>query len=240
VTAGAGDTHEGSCSWSLQKEATFRLQWVDLCTIDMKPGESYLVNVRTAVIGGTNSDGRNSHALEAVANGGTGPQPALYAYNKMVMFNNVDGGAATFYVAEVSPEYAGKTLVLELYDAGESSGQAWLYPMMPSAVATGAVVSPPTSACDFASTRTGYPRASDENLGGVCSVRASDGGALYNGEWVTIRITIPDDYTCTGGRNPELESGSCWWGIRYDFGGAATDTTTWQARIEGNPVHLTQ
>jgi hypothetical protein len=174
-----------------------------------------------------------------VANGGTGPQPALYAYNKMVMFNNVNSGAATFYVAEVSEAYAGKTLVLELYDAGETSGDAWLYPKMPSSTETGAVVSPPTSACSFTSTRDGYPRTSDLNLGGVCSVRASSSGALYNGEWVTMRITIPEDYTCTAGRNPEIETGSCWWGIRYEFGGAANDTTTWQARVEGNPVHLT-
>jgi hypothetical protein len=239
VTAGGGDTHEGSCNWALQREPAFRLQWADLCTIDMEPGESYLVNVRSAVVGTANSDGRNSYALEAVSNGGSGPQPALYAYNKMVMFNNVNSGAATFYVAEVSEAYAGKTLVLELYDAGETSGEAWLYPMMPSATETGAVVSPPTSACSFTSTRDGYPRASDLNLGGVCSVRASSSGALYNGEWVTMRVTIPEDYTCTAGRNPEIETGSCWWGIRYEFGGAANDTTTWQARVEGNPVHLT-
>lgn len=241
VTTGTADQNAGSCNWSLQQEATFRLQWVDLCTIDMDAGESYLVNVRSATIAGvSNSAGRNSYALEAVTGDGSGVQPALFAYKKMVMYNNVSGGAATFYVAEVRPEYAGKVLVLELYDPGESSGDAWLYPMMPSTSTPGAVVSPPTSACSFSSTRTGYPRASDLNLGGICSVRTSNSGALYNGHWVTIRVTIPTDYTCTEGLNPELEAGSCWWGIRYDFGSSATDATTWQARVEGNPVHLTQ
>lgn len=243
VTSGVADANEGSCNWSLQQEVTFRLQWVDLCTIDMQAGETYLINVRSAAISGVaNSDGRNSYAIEAVTSG-AGPQPALYAYNRMVMYNNVSGGAATFYVAEVSSEYAGKTLVLELYDPGESSGDAWLYPMMPSASTTGAVVSPSISSCAFSSTRSGYPRAADLNNGGVCSVRtasSADGGALFNGEWVTIRVTIPADYICTMGRNPEVQAGSCWWGIRYNFGGTATDTTTWQARVEGNPVHLTQ
>lgn len=65
-------------------------------------------------------------------------------------------------------------------------------------------------------------------------------GSLFNGYWVTIRVTIPTSYSCTPGRDPEVSTGSCWWGIRYNFGGAATDTTTWQVRVEGNPVHLTQ
>lgn len=62
--------------------------------------------------------------------------------------------------------------------------------------------------------------------------------ALYDGHWVTMRVAIPPTYTCTVGLDPEASSGSCWWGIRYSFsgGGSPTDTTTWQARIEGNPV----
>ncbi len=241
VGTGIGDQNAGSCNWSLQQQAVFRLQWVDLCTVNVQPGDIYLVNVRSAVISGvSNSAGRNSYAIEALANGGSGVQPALNAYKKMVMYNNVSSGTATFYVAEVKQEYAGKTLVLELYDPGESSGDAWLYPMMPSASLTGAVVHPDPSTCTFQSTRSGYPRASDLNNGGVCSVRASNGGALYNGEWVTMRITIPSGYTCTAGHDPEVSAGSCWWGIQYTFGGATTDTTTWQARVEGNPVHLTQ
>ena len=239
VTGGAGDQNEGSCSWSLQQEAQFRLQWATLCTVDMQPGDTYLVNVRSAALAGvSNSAGRNSYAIEAVSAGG-GPQPALYAHNKMVMYNNVDSGAATFYVAEVKQEYAGKMLVLELYDPGESSGEAWLYPMMPSATEVGASASPPTSACSFSSTRATYPRATDLNKSSVCSVRTSSAGALFNGHWVTIRVAIPETYTCTAGLDPQLEPGSCWWGIRYSFTAGTTDTTTWQARVEGNPVHLT-
>ncbi|MEX2293943.1 MAG: hypothetical protein WD691_09170 [Acidimicrobiales bacterium] len=241
VAAGVADNHAGSCNWDLRQEVTFRLQWIDLCTINMSAGDMYLINVRSAAISGvSNSAGRNSYAIEVLTNNGAGVQPALHAYKKMVMYNNVDAGIATFYVAEVKPEYAGKTLVLELYDPGESSGQAWLYPMMPSPTQTGAVDHPPLSNCSFSSSRSGYPRESDLNKSGVCSVRASDGGALYNGYWVTIRVTIPADYTCTADLNPEVSAGSCWWGIQYDFGGATTDTTTWQARVEGNPVHLTQ
>jgi hypothetical protein len=64
--------------------------------------------------------------------------------------------------------------------------------------------------------------------------------SIFNDEWLTIRIDLPTDYTCTLGLNPETTAGSCWWGIRYNFSHPATDATTWRARIEGNPVHLTQ
>jgi hypothetical protein len=57
---------------------------------------------------------------------------------------------------------------------------------------------------------------------------------------VTIKVDIPADYDCDLGANPETTRDSCWWGIEYDFSHAATDVTTWRARIEGNPLQLIQ
>ena len=248
LTTGAANQTPGSCNWSIQQQPEFQLQWANLCTVNAVAGDIYLVNVRTSTIDGVaNSAGRNGYAVEACSGGtctGAG-QPALYAYDKMVLYNNISSGDATFYVAEVGPQYAGKTLVLELFDPGESSGTAWMYPQRPSPTATGANVPVAPADCDFQSTRSGYPRASDLNNGGACSVRTAapgDGGTLFNGHWVTMRVSIPPDYTCQPGINPETDPNSCWWGIRYSFsgGGQPTDTTTWQARIEGNPLQLTQ
>jgi len=239
----SGNTTPGSCHWTVRNQPQFRGAWVDLCTVDTSPGDIYLVNVKTTTISGvSNSAGRNGYALEAcLATSCVTPgQPELYAYNKMVMYNNIEDGTATFYIAEVGPQYAGKSLVLELFDPGEASGQAWMYPMMPSKSAPKPVVQVPSSRCSFESTRSSYPRASDVNQAGRCGIRTSDGGALFNGHWVTIRIDIPADYTCQLGADPEVEPDSCWWGIEYRFTGAATDTTTWKARVEGNPVHLTE
>jgi hypothetical protein len=39
----------------------------------------------------------------------------------------------------------------------------------------------------------------------------------------------PADYTCAA---------NCWWKVRYNYPGETTDTTTWSAYIEGNPVRL--
>jgi hypothetical protein len=75
-----------------------------------------------------------------------------------------------------------------------------------------------------------------------CQIQTTNSGTgQFNGLWLTIRIDIPSSYTCTVGVNPETTIGSCWWGIRYDFTAAsANDITTWRARVEGNPLQLTQ
>jgi hypothetical protein len=258
----SGDQTEGSCYWHLGSEASFRGQWKRLCTITAPvPGALYLVNVQSV---GTTGNGINGYALEAVANGGTGTQPAVYAYANMGMQNNntcsptpCTPPAATFYLAEVGPQYAGKTLVVNLWDPGDASGNASLFPKMPSQSVAKPVVDVPFGACAYTSSPS--PSAQQGNSDGGptgaihdtqqpsdflsrCGIRTTvSGNRQFNGEWLTIRIAIPSDYTwCTLGVNPEINAGSCWWGIEYNFSASANDVTTWKAHIEGNPVHLIQ
>lgn len=259
--ATSGDQTEGSCYWSLGGETAFRGQWNRLCTIAAPvPGALYLVNVQSV---GTSGNGINGYALEAVANGGTGTQPALYAYANMGMQNNntcsptpCTPPPATFYLAEVGPQYAGKTLVVDLWDPGDATGNASLFPKMPSSSAPKPVVDVPFGDCEYTSSPapsaqqsssdggpTGVIRNTQQpsNFPSRCGIRSTvSGNRQFNGEWLTIRIAIPSTYTCTLGVNPETSAGSCWWGIEYNFSASANDVTTWRARIEGNPVHLTQ
>lgn len=58
-----------------------------------------------------------------------------------------------------------------------------------------------------------------------------NGGGSFNDEHLQIRIAIPNTYTCTP---------NCWWTIKVSYPGGANDTTTWSARIEGNPVRLVE
>ena len=101
-------------------------------------------------------------------------------------------------------------------------------------------------AFENARTRTGIriePTAQPSDVSGRCGVQSSvNGTRQFNGEWLRIRVQIPSTYTCdTTVNNPESVANSCWWGIRYEFAnGGASDITTWQARIEGNPLQLTQ
>lgn len=80
--------------------------------------------------------------------------------------------------------------------------------------------------------------------GSNCGVKtAISNNRQFNGTWLEIVVDIPpaDEYQCDETINrPWEEVNSCWWGIRYDFGGnaTATDETTWRARIQGNPLQL--
>ncbi len=263
-TGSSGDTSENSCWWGLREEPFFRLQWRTLCTLTgVQSGDLYLVNVRTNDTQ-TNGSGVNAYAVQACANGSctTGVQPALYAYRDMGMFNNftASGGTqtATFYLAEVGPQYAGKTLVVDLWDPGDSSGQSTIYPMKPSTnpAVPGPVVNVAATDCSY--TASPAPNAPQTTSAGGATGRqeatahASDtspscgiithngSSSQFNGEWLKIRINVPSGYTCTVGINPVTTGNSCWWGIQYQFAAATTDVTTWAARIEGNPVHLTR
>ena len=124
----------GSCpSLSVQAQTSYAMTWTDLCTITPSNGETYLLNVTSTSSGG-NSAGANGYALEAVAIGDPiGPQqPAVHAYADMAMRTQKDGNSnASFYLAEVGPEHAGKTLVVQLFDAGDFTGPATVRPLMP-------------------------------------------------------------------------------------------------------------
>lgn len=258
--ATSGNQADGSCYWTLGSESAppstaFSGVWRRLCTIaSPTPGGTYLINVQTT---GTVGNGVNGYAIEAVAGGAT--QPALYAHTAMGMQNNNDGSPpppATFYLAEVGAQYAGKTLVIDLWDPGDATGNASLFPKKPSPTLPKPVVDVPAADCEYTASPspsavqttsnggpTGNvyltPRASD--FGTRCGIRSTISGARqFNGEWLSIRVAIPADYTCLSGINPEAFGNSCWWGIEYNFSSSANDVTTWRARIEGNPVHLTQ
>lgn len=265
--SGSPNTTDGSCNWSIGQDGSFKTQWRRLCTLSVSPGQTYLINVQTT---GTSGAGVNGYALEAVAGGSHAntPQPALYAYASMAMQNNnfcdptpCTPPPGTFYLAEVGPQYAGRTLVMELWDSGDvGGGTASMFPMMPATTSTNPsnpnlpkpVIPVPAGQCTYTAdanpnsrisgtTGTEYTTPQGSDSGSQCGIQTSTGSATarFNGEWLRIRIDIPANYTCTVGINPETTGGSCWWGIRYTFGGSANDVTTWQARIEGNPVHLT-
>ena len=264
ATIAAGNTSENSCWWALAEHPFFRLQWRTLCTLTgVAAGDLFLINVRTNDITGSSGSGLNGYALQACANGSctAGTQPALYAYNNMGMFNNFTAGGtspqtATFYLAEVGPQYAGKTLVVELWDPGDSSGASTIFPMKPSASLPGPVVNVPATDCSYKAdpnpnvAQTTSPGGATGRLETVahasdttpsCGIVTHNGSSSqFNGTWLRMNIKVPTAYTCTLGINPVTTANSCWWGIQYQFAAATTDVTTWTARIEGNPVHLTR
>ena len=78
-----------------------------------------------------------------------------------------------------------------------------------------------------------------------CEITTQSGPAnatrRFNDTWLTIKVDVPDGLHLHARRRTRSWSpDSCWWGVRYDYANGAGETTTWRARVEGNPVHLTQ
>ena len=140
----------------------------------------------------------------------TGPdQPRLFGLGDMAVYVNFDGNTSTFNLAEVYPVHAGKELVIELWDPDSGNNGVEIY--MPDGT---------LPQCSWTAT--------DGRSGplGPCDINY---GTSFNDHHMQIRIQIDPGYTC---------GANCWWTIEVSYPGGANDTTTWSARIEGNPVSL--
>jgi hypothetical protein len=126
---------------------------------------------------------------------------------------------ASFYLAEIAPEHAGKKLKLELFDPGEGGSKI--------------EIMKPTGTDGNSWTPANFSWKSDSTTAtGANNVNFLDvTNSVFNGKLVEITIDL-------AGYAPPTNND--WWQIRYTFSGAVTDRTTWSARIIGDPVHLVE
>lgn len=172
----------------------------------------------------TSGRGANKYSLRVSS---LGPdQPAIYGIGDMVMSATRGSSWSNFHLARVEQRYAGKTLIVELWDIGDVEGgnppddNAWFKIID----GTGSTVT-----CDWVATSTTAP--SNATAGsGACDINAS--ARRFNNELITMTIPIPDTYTCTGD--------GCWWKIDYTIAGQMKETTTWSAYIDGAPVRIVE
>jgi len=174
--------------------------------------------------------GHNRFALRAGWGGdptvnGYGTGLGLAADGRLPIYVNASQASTDFYLARITPDYAGKTLQLSLWDIGDvggSPGTANMTIQTPTDA-----VNPPTS-CAF--TRDGG------SMVGVtvnnCTVSGVTSGN-YNGKIVQVTMNVPAGYTCATG-----DPNGCWFKINIDYRGTPQDTTTWSANVIGDPVHL--
>ena len=163
--------------------------------------------------------GLNRWSLRASS---AGTQPRIYGLGSMAIYSNVNAGLTTFYLAEVEEVHAGKDLVISLWDPGDAAGNHSM-----------TVVDPygNSPACSWNSPAEGS-RPATSGSPASCTIPTS--GSAFQDKLVEIRIDLSDTYTCAPGAL------GCWWKIRYNYPASANDTTTWEARIEGNPVKLVE
>ena len=147
----------------------------------------------------------------------------VYGDGRMAAYTNLDAGNQTFYFSQIEAVHAGKTLEIELFDPGESSGNAFLR-----------FLSPDGNSYDYAT----FDWVADDGRSGngVTQLQTSIGGAAqFNNHIVTITIDLPKNYGKFGLNPPgDITSEPGWWQIEYNIN-AANDTTTWSVSHPGQP-----
>jgi hypothetical protein len=162
--------------------------------------------------------GANKYSLRVTSAGPA--QPAIYGIGDMAISSARHTTKTEFHLARVEQRYAGKDLILELWDVGDIVGgnppsdNAWFRIVD----GTGATV-----ACEWEATN-------GQADSGSCNINASD--KRFNDHLITIVVEIRDDYTCSGD--------GCWWKIIYNIAGQVKETTTWSAYIDGSPIRLVE
>ncbi len=209
---------------------TYFEQWYKLCTFTPTTAGIYPLQVKTSDIPGIADAGTgwNIYAVKAVARGGTGTQPNVYALDKLSIYTVPPGGQANVYLANVTSAYAGDTVNIDMFDPGDGGSSLSQYTLQilgpPSGLGRVPFGGSPMT-CSYDS----YPGAMigppADTTATPCTVVTKTAGAssgIYNGGWLRISVPVPADYTC---------STDCWWWVHYDLGAtssAPNDRTTWQ------------
>jgi hypothetical protein len=145
----------------------------------------------------------------------TGPNTTLAAWNNMTVFYAAPSQAADFDLAYIPSTFSGRTISVNIFDPGDSSGNVYLQIVPPAA--SGITVTYP------AGIRTGP----DPGNGRTAILASSGGDTIYNGLWLDTQVTLPAGYA--GG----------WWQVHYNVSsGTPADTVSVAFDLVGSPVHL--
>jgi len=220
--------------------ATYFRQWTNICSVTGKAGDEYFIHVTS-----DNGFGKNGFALRGVTGAGNAAAPVNIAGNTtMGIYANVGAGQLTkFYLVRLPTAARGHTLVLNFFDIGDADSVGSLQVMPPTDSNVGSKFAGNT--CKWtgntASGALGFavntPKAPWGNLTPItdCQITGVNGtGTTWQGQWSTVQIPIPANYSCTGDADPN----GCWITINYLFQGPVHDVTSWNAYLLGDPVRL--
>jgi hypothetical protein len=203
--------------------------WWNVCRIPSSmPGGRYLLRVRNSTTS-TNApvplteNTVGSNAFSVVANRVQSPGlcdsrtdvtcPRVYAKENLSVYATA-AGTADFFLAEVGPQHAGKVVKINLWDPAEG--------------ATNLRIQYPTGCSSWS-----YQTFSWSSTGGSSQTSVSNipiSSYTFNNQLVTITFTLPTTWNPTACNQ--------WFRIEYTYGSTATDRTTWNLQILGDPVRL--
>jgi hypothetical protein len=231
--------------------SSYQNQWKNIFTWNNPVAGRYYVRVLTNPET-SNSIGSNGFSLRAwtgssystcstisTASNYSANCPQVHAENAMSIYANLTGTTAAFYLAQIEPIHAGKTMRVNLFDAGEGAQNikilnpqgtavtfSWTTPCSPQTPPSGGC-SGSTSSLDVSNTGC---------TSGNCPQPYSfvHSTSKYSDRFLTLDIPLPANYS-----SPAVY-GNKWWKVQYTVGSTPTDRTTWSVNIVGDPVHLLQ
>lgn len=214
--------------------AAYFRQWYTLCTIPTPQVGTYFVQVQTATrLNGSPAPfggGANRWALRATL-AGSGSGVRLYGWGRMGIYANSPAANTSFHLARVLPGSRGRTLVLTFFDVGDAA-QAGTITVLPPPDAN---LGPAFAGCTYTpppGPSSGPPWGAFTPTAPGCAI-TNVHSSTYNGQWIQVRIPIPDTYTCD-----HADPFGCWTRIRFAYPAAVQDTTTWTAQMTGDPVRI--
>ena len=235
------DTSKANSKYNAELAKVYH-QWVALCTFTPTQAGDYYLQIRTNVKRGGVTDGQggyknnpnvfsqtgddtsvggngnNRFALRVKGAGAAGV--SVSGYQHMSIYANYTGANTFFNMVRVIPAAATKTLKIVFFDVGDA------------AQAGSIQVLPPTDS-NLGSTVTGCTGAGVANGALTNCTLTNVSTANYQGKQQVINVPIPASYTCNS-----TEAGGCWYRLLIKFPGGVTDTTTWSASIDGDPIRL--
>lgn len=151
--------------------------------------------------------------------------------------NTVGGGSFTMPIFQVPPSYAGRTISVDVYDAGDISGagNVDVRVLDPSGNLVTSTAPDVINVYDLGVDRTTTSSRTLIQSGTTASYRATTGGTiLYNGHWVELQVPVPASY------NPGMDPADWSFSLQYVTGSGvtSTDTLTVAAGLAGAPAHL--
>ena len=201
---------------------TFR-RWVPLCTKSgITPAGTYAIQVKTNGLGADNQGGHNRFALRAYGSRSADKDNiSIAGFSKMVMYGNTPNGTSKFYLARIPSNSSGQYFNVNLFDIGDGAE-------------TGSTIKviPPTETGGSFTGCTGRGRVNGSLSN--CKISVS---STFNGRWQTITVPIPASYTCD-----DSSSTGCWVRLEFYYGSGSqpTDTTSWTATLDGDPIRLVE
>jgi Flp pilus assembly protein TadG len=218
-------------------------QWVTLCSFIPPAAGDYYLQIRNNVKLGGSSDGEGGYTSNSKVWEQTGDDTSvkgngnnrfalrvkgpgrsavsIAGWDHMGMYLNYSGALTTFNLVRVVPAAATKTLRIGFYDTGD-------------ATQPGTITVRGPSDSNLPASLVGCTGGGAVVTGAIANCKLTNVGSSYNGKWQYVNVPIPSDYTCK-----VAETGGCWFRVDFDFNGSVpTDTTTWTARVEGDPIRL--